>query len=502
MQFNLSPIDLILVWGYLIGVVIVGLWYGRKTTTSMGFWLAGRDMAWPFIGMSLWATHIDTADILGRVGGSYRDGVYTVFRIFADALFNSPILALIFVPIYLRIGIVTTPEFLEKRFNYPSRFTFSVVNIINRAIMLSMVMFGGGLIFKAMMGWDVMQSVIVLALLAGTYTIVGGLRSVIITDMIQGVLLLIGLVVIVPFAVNAAGGFGEIAKALTPAQLDPFPPTDLSIVSTRNNAWPVPFLTFMIINSYMFQNYELLQRVLASKDVQTARRGIGMYMILTLVFNFLMAILAVCAMVKYKDMKPIDNALPQLMVDTLPPIILGIGIIALMASIMSTVDSIICANSTLFTRDIWQRIIRPKASDNEILQTSRVVTLILLLFAIWFSQFVPQLGGLFWLTNVINAVLSQVFVTFIVGMFWPRAAQWSAFTGLLAGTVVALVLQPPLSTFWLQAAIHPGYVLLFGSIVNFVVIVVGSFFETPPSAEQLRGTTAYEYEEVETLHAA
>jgi len=287
---ELSLLDYAVFILYLVLVVAIGFWVARREKTSAReYFLAGNKLPWFAIGASLIASSVSTEQFIGEVGFAYRYGIavanweWSVFPAMT-------LMMLFFVPFYLRRRISTMPEWLEHRFGPSSRFTFAVITILSYVfINLAGVLYAGGLALHAIFGINLWWAIVVLAVVAGAYTVAGGLASVVWTDLLQAILLLGGGLLVFFLGLREIGGWevlrgaGDRAHLMLPASHPELPWTGMLVLCLSTNLW------------YYATNQYINQRVLGAKDEWNARAGVifagflGIFLTLAVCFPGLIA---------------------------------------------------------------------------------------------------------------------------------------------------------------------------------------------------------------------
>ena len=251
MDFTLSTVDVVIVIGYLIFVILLGLYFGSKHKDAEDYFLAGRSLTWPIIGFSLFASNMSSNSLVGLTGAGYNDG-FSVFSYEWMAILVLIIFAIFFLPFYLKTKIFTIPEFLEKRYNYFTRAYASVIAVIlNVLVDVAATLYAGGVLIQLIFPQFSLALIIgVLAIVAGLYTISGGLSSVVYTDAIQAVILIFGSCLITFYAWDASGGFAEVTKITSAEHFDIIKPV-------TDEALPWPWIIYGgVITRVLFLEYE------------------------------------------------------------------------------------------------------------------------------------------------------------------------------------------------------------------------------------------------------
>jgi len=314
-QFSLAPVDLIVIAVYFVFVIWLGISLGKKHDSAEDYFLAGRSMIWPFIGISLFASNISSTTLIGLAGDAYSTGI-CVFNYEWFAVVILIIFAIFFLPFILQARIFTMPEFLEKRFDGRARTYFSVLTLfLNIVVDTAGSLYAGGLMLKLIFPEIPMwQTITILAVVAGVYTIAGGLAAVIYTDAAQTILLLIGAVTVTFMALDKIGGWGNVTDVIPGDMLSLIRPLDDPSVPWLGLITGVPLLGFY----FWCTNQFMVQRVLSAKNLEHGRWGSLLAGLLKLPVLFIMVLPGTMAILLYPDLPKPDLVYPTLMFDLLP----------------------------------------------------------------------------------------------------------------------------------------------------------------------------------------
>ena len=438
MENGISSIDLVVIGIYFVTVLFIGLLVARKTKTGEDLFLGGRSFGWGLIGLSLFASNISTSTIIGLSGAAYSTGiVQSVY----EWMTGIPLIiaALIFIPLYLKSRITTIPEFLELRYDRRSRQFFSVVTIFTSIVVdTAGGLYAGAIVLKAFFpDLVIWQTTLVLALVAGFYTAVGGLKAVVYTDAIQAVVLIIGC------SVLSFMMFGQFDYSWSKV-VETAPQDFLSIVKPADDdtlPWPgmimaVPILGFW----YWTTNQYIVQRILGAKNIQNARWGVILASFLKIIPLFIMVIPGTMAIGLFPGLENADQVFPTAVMNVLPVGLVGLVLAGLISAIMSSVDSTLNSASTLLVVDFIKTKNR-EITDQQTVKYGRIATLILMAVAAFWAPMIANFGGIWsYLQQMFSIIVPPIAVIFLVGVFFKRGNKHGAFWTLILGTLAGVVL--------------------------------------------------------------
>ena len=509
-DFELTWPDLVMVVLYVVFIVSLGFYFARRTKTTDDYFLAGRTLTWWLIGFSLFASNVSSSTLIGLSSAAYGSGI-SVYNYEWMAALVLVLFAFFFLPFYLRSRIYTMPEFLEKRFDERSRYYFSALMIfMNIVIDTAAALYAGALVVQIIYPEvDLWISVVILGILAGLYTIAGGLAAVVYTDAVQAVLLLIGALIVSVLAFGQIGGSWEAVTSVVP-------PEDLSVIRPASDPvmpWPGLLTGVFLLGFYFWAtNQFMVQRTLGARNLDEGRWGAIFAGFLKLPIIFIMVLPGIFGRLIYPAAEfpalaeNSDLIFPTLMFDLLPVGIRGLIIAALVAAIMSSVDSTLNSASTLVTMDFIKKL-RPEASNRTLVVAGRVVTFTFMALAIlWAPQIINFPDIWTYLQTMLAYLAPPVVACFVMGIFWKRANRHSAFWGLIAGHAAAalflalsisgiLLIQTGVLDAEAQAAVEAGagvlhflYLAPVLFVVSVATIVVVSLTGEEPLPEKLEYT--------------
>ena len=481
MGASIGNIDIAIIIGYFIIVLMIGFYVGRKAKTGEDLFLGGRSLTWGFIGLSLFASNISSTSLIGLSGAAYTSGIVQSVYEWGQVI-PFAVLAMIYVPLYLKAKITTIPEFLELRFDRRSRVFFSALTIV-ASILIDTAgsLYAGALVIQIFFpSIELWQTCAVLALITGVYTAFGGLKAVVYTDALQAVILIAGssALAYLMFEKLDFSWANMVAAA---------PEGHFSVVRPINDPdlpWPglilgVPMMGFW----YMATNQYITQRILGAVDVKNARWGIMLAATLKFLPLFIMVLPGAMAISIYTGIENQDMVFPTMVVNALPVGLIGLVLAGLVSAIMSSISSTLNSASTLVVVDFLKPGM-PDLSERQVVRYSRMVTFFFMVVAaVWAPQII-EFGGLWaYLQQMYSIFVPPVIVLFTVGILYKRGNADGAFITLLAGCGIGILLfAMDLLGYWpVHFTINVGIVIALCSII-FVEV---SKRTAPPDYERI-----------------
>jgi SSS family solute:Na+ symporter len=459
----LNGLDITVIVAYLFGIASVGIWVGyRRNATSEQYFLASKSLGWFSIGAALFASNISTIHLVGLAASGAKEGM-VIGNFEWMASFCLIILGLVFAPFYFRSRITTLPEFLERRYGPSARAFLALIGIAGALLIhIGISLFAAAKLFESFLGVGVMTSILVISVVTVIYTVLGGLKGVVVTETIQTFLLLGGAVLITVLGLRYLSGAGihDVASfqaELKPDQLSMVQPI---LVEGRLNgySWLAVLLGYPILGIwYWCSDQTIVQRVLGARNETDAQKGPLFAGFLKILPVFLMVLPGVVGYIMFQKG---DIRLPKLangdldynlvlpeMVNRLVPMGLK-GLIAagMLAALMSTISSALNSCATLISVDIVKKM-RPETPDAQQVSIGRISTGVVMVLAMLWSTQGDQFGSIFEAINKIPMVFAPAVTTvFVMGVFWRRgtnAAALATFAVSCALGVVYFVLDMP-----------------------------------------------------------
>jgi len=349
--------------------------------------------------------------------------------------------------------------------------------------------------------WTLMYSIIIMSVLIGTYTLFGGLKAVVYTDVLQCIVMLGGSLFVLFFGIYRLGGISEfvsIIQSLGPRAQDHFE-LILSVDTATPHPWSGIFLGLGLVlaNAYWFGNQNMVQRTLGAKSEADAKASYVFGSILKILIPFAMVIPGIIALAHNPNITDADKAMAILVKDILPTGILGLFFAAFLAGLMSSVDSALNSGATIWTKDVYQKFFKPNATPADLLIIGRWITGAMLAIAIFFAQFATRFESIYDLSQTILSLFQGPSLAIIaIGMLWKRATGKAALVSLLSGVAFAGMLMwvnNNASVPLFQVSEPFLYVAWWSFVLSVVILIVVSL-NTPPEPESKLKGLVYRYE--------
>jgi len=546
----MTTLDWFIIFLYFAGLGCLTWWVVSKNKdTAADYFLAGRNLGWWIIGASIFASNIGSEHIVGLAGSGAKDGVALAhYELHAWCLL---VLAWVFVPFYSRTLVFTMPEFLERRFSVSSRYVLSIVSIITFIVSkIAVGIFAGGVVFGTLLpdlhitlGSVTIDSFwigsVLVILLTGLYTALGGMRAVAYNDTVQVFVLITGSLMLTIYGLNELGGWGELRricgsdmfnlwKPLIPAGMEGTwapvkEPTRIAWYFNDHYPWIGMAICAPIIGLwYWCTDQYIVQRALGAPNETEARRGSIFAAVLKLAPPYLFIIpgLICYALAKsgrnaaladalfgpHADPNASQGAFPLMVQHLLPSGLRGIVVAGLLSALMGSLAGVFNACSTLFTVDIYEKW-RPGATQSQIVKVGRWATVVMVVIAMAWIPVIKGAHGLYnYLQSVQGYLAPPIFVVFFFGVFNKRLNAIGCLSALVVGFVMGifrLIVDTPVSLalagfehgypagsfLWIVNNIYFQYYSVLITIVSIVVMLAVSYATEAPSEKSLVGLT-------------
>jgi SSS family solute:Na+ symporter len=498
MQF-LGLIDWIFVVIYLLVIAGISVWSIRKSKeTTSDYFLANRNLGWFVIGASILASNVGSEHIVGLAGSAAQSG--TVLGHYELHSYIVLILGWVFVPFYLRSSVYTMPEFLERRFNPQARRLLTIIQLISYVIAkASVTIFAGALVFNQFLGVDFWTGAIILVVVTGFYTVLGGLHAVMYTEAIQAIVLLLGSLILMVFGLQEVGGWDALMAAVPKEKLNMFPP-----LSDPEFPWLGILIASPIVGLwYWCTDQHIVQRCLAARNEKEARRGTIFAALLKLLPFFIFLIPGLIAFVLKEQGKiqldDVNTAFPVMVKSLMPVGLRGVLAGGLLAALMASLASVYNACSTLYTIDIYKKS-HPEASEKQLVKVGRIATAVIVLLGM---AWIPLMGkvddGLYnYLQSVQSYLAPPIAAVFLLGVFFKRLNAQGAYSSMVIGFVLGmakLTLQifkdelTPDSLIYQFATMNFLYFCIYLFIFSIAILVTVSLLTPAPTEDKTAGLT-------------
>ncbi len=500
--------DLVVLVLYFLVIIGVAAWVAlQKNKSSEDYFLAGRHVGWFVIGTSIFASNIGSEHVVGLAGTGFESG--TPMAHYELHAWIVLLLGWLFLPFYMRSGVFTTPEFLEKRFDERSRWFLSLFSIVAYVLTkVSVTIYAGGIVVSELLDIPFWYGAIGIVIFTGIYTIIGGLRAVVYTEAFQAIILIVGSSIITWLGLQEVGGWGQLRETVTAVSPDhfdmwrpmsdpDFPWTGLLIGGSITGIW------------YWCTDQYIVQRTLAANNIKIGRRGaiFGAYLKLLPILIFLVpGIIALALSIQQPNVYQVtqaDRAFPMLVTTLLPTGLKGLVAGGLMAALMSSLASVFNSCSTLITMDIYKKL-RPDHSEAEFIRVGRIATTIIVILGIIWIPIMGRIGGgvmYQYLQNVQSYIAPPVTTIFLMGILWKRVNANAAIATLMAGLVLLVLrlgseiyYQPEIAQgveinalLFSFATINFSHMAIFLFLFSVALCTIVTLLTEPPDYTRIRG---------------
>jgi len=482
---NISIIDVVVIAIYLIGITSFGIWIGfRRKATTEQYFLAGHSLSWFTVGAAVFTSNISTIHLVGLAAGGAKDGL-VIGNFEWMACFTLTVLALLFAPFYINSGVKTLPEFMERRYCPQARTFLAIIGLIGALLIhIGISLFAAAKVFESFLGVPMIWTILVLSLFTVIYTILGGLKAVVMTENIQVVLLLFGATLVTVLGLRAlpAAGVHDLAafkSAVAPDQLHMLHPVVNAQGHLSEFSWLGVLLGYPILGIwYWCADQTHVQRVLAARSLKDGQNGALFAGFLKITPVFLMVLPGVVGYVLWQKgafqlhnlpgtNTPDYNTMLPVMISYLVPVGLrGLLAACMAAALMSCMAAALNSCATIISMDMVKRI-RPGTSDTVTVTIGRVSTGVIMVLAMLWSTQGDQFGTIFEAINKIPMTFAPAVTTvFVLGVMWKRgtkqAAMATLYLGSIMGVIYFLVDMPGIGKWMLGGKTHDG----FGGLVS------------------------------------
>ena len=506
----------------LVGIIV---WVtSQKQKDSADYFLGGRDATWIAIGASIFASNIGSEHLIGLAGAGASSGMAMAHWEIQGWMIL--ILGWVFVPFYSRSMVYTMPEFLERRYNPQSRTILSFISLISYVLTkVAVTVYAGGLVFQQVFGikelWGIdffWIAAIGLVLITALYTVLGGMKSVLYTSVLQTPILLLGSIIILVLGLKEVGGWEKMLEITGATSVNAYGDTMNNLI--RSNSDPdFPWLGALVGSAiigfwYWCTDQYIVQRVLSGRDQKQSRRGaiFGAYLKLTPVFLFLIPGMIAFAlhqnMLSEGGFLPLlengahnaDAAFPTLVAKLLPAGVKGLVVCGILAALMSSLASLFNSSAMLFTIDFYKRF-KPETPEKKLVTVGQIATVVVVVLGILWIPIMRNVGDVLYeyLQDVQSVLAPGIAAAFLLGVTWKRTSAKGGLWGLLSGLIIGLTRLG--AKVYYSTALNPSeslfkYVFYDVNWLFFcgwmflaciLVVVLVSLFTKAPSEKQIQG---------------
>jgi solute:Na+ symporter, SSS family len=514
---HLSVVDLIIVVFYFVLVLIIGWYLKERANTSEDFFLAGREMTAWVAGLSFLSANLGALELMGWAAAAYQYGILATHWYWIGAIPAMLFLGIVMMPFYYISKTHSVPGYLKLRFGESSRALSSICFALMTVLMSGINMYSMALVMKVILGWDIHFSIWVSSITVAVYVALGGLRSAIFNEVLQFILIWAGALLIPILGLIEAGGWAGLKARVTANAAAEYTHLWGTLGSFTDNPMGIHWtgivlgLGFVVSFGYWTTDFLVVQRVLAAKDIRSAKLApiIGATFKMFVPFIVILPGLLGLALLPIKltgegaavasGGHSYNEVLPLMLARYCGPGLLGLGITALIAGFMSGMAGNVSAFATVWTYDIYGALINKTASDRQYVRMGRWCTILGVLISIGTAYLVMQfLSIMDYVQALFSFFIAPLFGTVLLGMLWKRATPAAGFWGLLMGTLSSIgmwvwVKLDPSALSYVALSTHARdmaenmYRGLWSWVVCVLVTIVVSFLTRPKPATELAG---------------
>ncbi len=467
-MIEVSYLDLLVIAVFYGVVLSISFFKSRGEKDSADYFLGGRSLTWPLIGISIVAANISTEQFVGMAGQGAGDVGLGVSAWQLSGSVGIVLIAFTLLPRFLRAGIYTMPEFLEYRYNTAARSIMAILTvIIYTTVLLTAVLYSGGLTLHTIFGVDLRLAIWLVGLLAGIYTTWGGLKAVAWADLFQGLALLVGGLIIFGLGLRACGGWTafSIANADKLHMVLPADHSSLPWTGVVSGMW-------IVILYYCGLNQFIVQRNLAARSMHDGQMGVIFAGALWLLVPFAIVMPGIMAAQLYGgEMTKPDEAFPTLIKRLVPAGLRGFMLAAIAGAVISSLASMVNSASTIFTMDVYHRLLDRRATERRLVAVGRIMSVVCVLIGCTLAPRLadPKFGGVFqFIQQFQGYIWPGIVAAFVFGLLVREAPGSAGVVALAGGPVIYGAFQAwaPELNFLIQVAITFNLLILVMSLLT------------------------------------
>ncbi|MEO2177124.1 MAG: sodium/solute symporter [bacterium] len=437
----MNPIDLTIIIVYLVTITVVGLLISRRVHSARDFFLAGRSLTWWVIGLSIIGTNIGANDYVGASGGAYQVGIAQANFEWIGAIPAMILASFVFIPLYWRAGVYSTPEYLGLRYNSTVRLMAASIASIFSVFAIAVALWAIAITLQSYLDWPIWVGILVTGTVVGLYSISGGLAAVAFTDALQVSIMFVGGVAIMWLGIHEVGGLSQFADKLStqnPDHLKVYLPAD-----HESFPWPgvVLGLGLVLSPAYWCGGQAILQRTLAARTQWDASAAMMFAAFAKTFVPLLIVFPGMLALVMQAEIEYPDMSLPWVVKNVLPPGLSGLMFIAIIAALQSSLDSSLNSTALMITRDIRGVLMKQPEPEHD-LTIGRWITFILLILGMTFAPFIGDFGGIYsFIQTLLSLFQGPMLALLIMGAFTTTTTPAAGVTTIITGVTLAALLM-------------------------------------------------------------
>ncbi len=496
-HISLQGIDVFIIFPYLIGVFILGIFFARYVKNAGDFFIAGKALPFWAIGMSIVVSDIGAMDFVAVGGSAYTHGISVANFDWIGSMPAMVFAAFVFVPYFWRAGVFTIPEFLGRRYNTAVQVIHGCIWAIFLFTMLSLMLYmAADNIMHTILGWEVNRTIWLMVFITGIYTFLGGLSAIVMVDTVQLIMMFVGGIALLWLSMWQVGGWGALQEqvlAMGPEYNEHF-----TILLPHNTTGPYPWtgvvfgLGIVLSIAYMSGNQAVVQRTLGARSEWDAKAGMLFGGFLKAFIPLMVALPGLAALVVIPQMTGItelidgDRAVPAMIGLLLPPGLRGLMFVALFAALMSSVDSNLNSTTTIWVTDIWGRawywIKGRNMDEREALIVGRIFTIVLIVSAALMARYIGRQESIYvFIQTALSLFQGPTLAILLLGIMWRRTTQWGGLVGLVVGVAFCFMLNASTQLF---PSDNPFLFVAWWSFIFTLILTVIVSLLTPPEPEE------------------
>jgi SSS family solute:Na+ symporter len=512
---HLAWVDYLIIAVYFVFVLGIGFALKRRNRSSSDFLQSGRSLPLWITGLAFISANLGAQEVIGMAASGAKYGIMTSHFYWLGAIPAMVFLAIFMMPFYYGSRARSVPEYLKLRFDEKTR-TFNAISFAAMTLFSSGIsLYALALLFQTLLGWNFHASILLSAGIVMVYTFVGGLTSAVYNEVLQFFLITLGIAPMVYVGLNHVGGWAGVQAQLAPQLTHTWQYMQSETSNPMGvNLWEMTMgLGFVLSFGYWCTDFLVVQRAMIARDMKSAQKTPLVAAFPKMLLPFVVILPGLIGAVMHKTggefsipLKPdgsinYDLTLPSLLSHFYPSGMLGVGLVALIASFMSGMAGNVTAFNSVWTYDIYQPHLKPDATDEHYLRVAKATTVVGILLSIVTAYMAQAFNNIMdFLQLVFGFINAPLFATFFLGMFWKRTTGHGGFAGLVAGTLGATLthgltsaegkggwmVSEPVHTFASSMG-HAFFIAIVAWTVCFIVTAAVSLITKAPDEARLRG---------------